>query len=87
MKMKQPQFQMNDVLQDKISTFRGQVQGITYYATGCIHYGLAQLKLKSDGTVADWQWFDESRLKLVKKAVVEKSSEQRSGPDRNLRAY
>jgi hypothetical protein len=78
-------FQMNDILQDKISGFKGQVQGITHYDTGCIHYGLAALKLKTDGTIHDWQWFDTSRLNLVKSAPVIKVQKPHSGPDMNPR--
>ena len=62
-------FAMNDILKDTVSGFKGQVLGITYYATGCIHYGLAPNKVKEDGTLHEWQWMDESRLVLVKKAA------------------
>ena len=80
----QPQiFQMNDILQDKISGFKGQVQGITFYSTGCVHYGLAATKLKTDGTIHSWEWFDTSRLKLVKRAAAEKVKIPHSGPDMN----
>jgi hypothetical protein len=83
--MTEQKFQMNDILQDRISGFKGQVLGITRYDTGCIHYGLAQTKLKSDGTLHDWQWFDTSRLKLVKSAQKERVVKPHSGPDMNPR--
>lgn len=81
--MKETKFGMNDVLQDKISGFKGQVLGITFYDTGCIHYGLAPLKVKPDGSVATWEWFDESRMKLVKAAAKQTSAIAKSGPDMN----
>lgn len=64
-------FDMNDLLKDNISGFNGRVQGITFYSTGCISYGLAATTLKPDGTIMDFQWLDESRLCLVKAAKLE----------------
>jgi len=81
--MTEQKFQMNDILQDKVSGFKGQVLGITQYSTGCIHYGLCALKTKPDGTLQEWQWFDTSRLKLVKSAIVIKVGKPHSGPDKN----
>jgi hypothetical protein len=85
--MDSTKFSMHDVLKDKVSGLKGVVLGITFYDTGCIHYGLAPQKLKEDGTVHDWTWFDESRLELVKSAVVEKVLVRRSGPDMNARCH
>lgn len=84
--MFQAKFNQNDILKDKVSGFKGQVLGITFYATGCTHYGLAPLKTKADGSVADWQWFDESRMLLVKEAKQEKVKPH-SGPDMNEKHY
>jgi hypothetical protein len=82
--MDSAKFSMRDVLKDKVSGFKGQVHGITYYSTGCIHYGLAPLKLNKEGLLLDWQWLDETRLMLVKKAgAVE--VKPHSGPDMNPR--
>lgn len=80
-------FKMNDVLKDVVSGASGQVLGITFYATGCVHYGLAPLKAKEDGTVIDWQWFDESRCQFVKRGKVPSKSAPHSGPDMNPRCY
>jgi hypothetical protein len=86
-KMQEPKFNMNDVLKDTISGFKGQVQGITFYATGCIHYGLVSTQTKPDGTLMDWVWLDETRLILVKSAQAKRVSKSRSGPDMNPRSY
>lgn len=82
--MESHKYEMNDVLKDNVSGYKGQVLGITFYSTGCCHYGLAPLAVKSDGSVGDWQWFDESRVSLVKKAkpIIVKPH---SGPDMNVR--
>lgn len=60
-------FEVGDLLTDIVTGFSGAVMGITLYATGCLHYGLQATELKVDGTPHDWQWFDQSRLKLVVK--------------------
>ena len=85
--MDSTKFSMHDVLKDKVSGLKGVVLGITFYDTGCIHYGLAPQKLKEDGTVHNWTWLDESRLDLVKSAVVKKVLVRRSGPDMNARCH
>ena len=51
---KTAKFGMYDVLKDKVSGFKGKVLGIGYYATGCIHYALAPMKVGKDGLVMDW---------------------------------
>jgi hypothetical protein len=59
--------------------------GITLYATGCKHYGLAAMNVAKDGNVKNWEWFDESRLVFVKKFDIKKSERSTSGPDMNPR--
>jgi len=80
-------FNMNDILQDRVSGFKGQVLGVTKYDTGCTHYGLAPTKVNKDGMLSEWLWFDESRLTLVKKAVEKSIDIPHSGPDRNSKQY
>jgi len=82
--MDSAKFSMHDVLKDTVSGFKGQVHGITFYSTGCIHYGLAPQKLNKDGLLHDWQWLDESRCTLVK-AAKKVTVKPRSGPDMNPR--
>jgi hypothetical protein len=81
MDLKKPKFEMCDVLRDEVSGFKGVVLGIYFYATGCVHYGLAPQKLKDDGTIHTWEAVDESRCVLVKKAKRPVKVEDRSGPD------
>jgi hypothetical protein len=78
---------MNDILKDRVSGFKGMVLGITKYDTGCTHYGLAPTQVSKDGLVSDWQWFDESRLTLVKKAKEKSIDIPHSGPDCNPKRY
>ena len=65
-----PKYNLGDLLQDKVSQFKGIVMGCTEYSTGCIHYGLAAQKTKEDGSSLDWEWFDQSRLDLIEKEAV-----------------
>lgn len=63
--MVRKKYKMNDTLEDMVTGFKGVVLGITEHATGCIHYGL-QPPMDKDGKVPDYEWFDQSRLKMVK---------------------
>lgn len=75
-------FSLWDILKDKITGLTGTVMGISFYTTGCVHYGILPKKLKTDGTPHDWQWIDESRMSLVKSKKV-KIKEKRGGPSVN----
>jgi heat shock protein HspQ len=57
-------FDLGDTLKEKVTGVVGVVLGITKYATDCIHYGI-QAKIKPDGSIPEWHWFDESRLDKV----------------------
>ena len=85
MKPRQAQFNLLDTLKDRISGFQGVVMGITHYATGCTHYGLAAKKLDHSGKPMTWEWFDESRLVLVKEDPGTVKATGTSGPDMNPR--
>jgi hypothetical protein len=55
-------FEMYEIVKDKVSGYSGVILGRTEYATGCRHYGLAARSVNKEGKVAEWEWFDESRL-------------------------
>lgn len=78
-------FNIGDLLEDKVTGFTGIAMAVTLYATGCIHYGLASKKLKTDGGTTDWEWFDENRLKLKKKKVIKFKliEDINGGPEQN----
>jgi hypothetical protein len=77
----EPKFGFGEILKDKVTGFTGVCMGITFYATGCIHYGLALRKIKDDGTTHDWQWFDESRVEYSgdEKIIFAKTEKATSG--------
>lgn len=62
-------FKFGDELKEVVTGLTGIVMGITWYATGCKHYGLLERKLTKDGVTKDWQWFDEARLEKTGKFV------------------
>lgn len=63
--MENAKFGIGDLLEDRVTGFQGIVMAITLYSTGCKHYGLASQKLKEDGSIADWEWIDQSRLERI----------------------
>jgi hypothetical protein len=79
---KECNFDIGDKLKEKITGFEGVVMSIAFYSTGCIHYGLLTQKTKKDGTLPDWQYFDESRLSMVQQGEIdfEVKKEKPSGP-------
>jgi len=81
-------FELGEILKDKITGFQGVAMARTEYFTDCTHYGLAAQKVKDDGTVQDWQWFDETRLvKIDGCERIEKeprcNPQATSGPEAN----
>jgi len=59
------EFELGEILKDRVSGFQGVVMARTEYFTGCVHYGLCSQSLK-DNRPIDWEWFDETRLDKVK---------------------
>lgn len=77
-------FEVGEMLQDKVTGFKGVVMGRTEYFTGCDHYGLCSRVLK-DGEPMEWQWFDETRLVSVANAekVLREPRKATGGPHPN----
>ena len=59
-------FRLGVKAKDIITGYKGVVGGRTEYLTGCKQYGLIKEGLTKDGKTPDWEWFDESRLEVVK---------------------
>ncbi len=85
MQQKESKFNNGDSLKDKVTGAKGIVMSITFYATGCIHYGLQPQKMKDDGTILDWVFFDQSRLETVETDVIafDVDEEKPSGIEQN----
>jgi heat shock protein HspQ len=75
-------FQMGESLKEVVTGFEGVVMVISFYFTGCVHYGLLPRKLSKEGTERDYQWYDESRLVRsgAKAVAFNRAEEVRSGP-------
>jgi len=79
--MSKRKFEDGEIVKDIITGYTGAVLGYTVYFTGCRHYGLLNQRLKKDGDMKEWQWFDESRLiSTGKKITIPKSIDEPSGP-------
>jgi hypothetical protein len=78
------EFELGEVLKDKVTGFQGVAMGRTEYFTDCSHYGLCSQSLK-DGKPMEWEWFDETRLVRVEGAekVVKEPRTPTSGPHPN----
>ncbi len=47
--MFKPKFDLGDLLEDKVTGYKGVVMAVSFYSTGCIHYGLSLTKAGKDG--------------------------------------
>lgn len=63
-------YDIGDQLKDVVSGYVGIVMCISFYSTGCVHYGLAPKKLTENVKVGDWEWIDQSRLTRMKRKAV-----------------
>jgi hypothetical protein len=59
-------FKLGDVVREIFTGYTGVVVGVTFYLTGCTHYGIFNQELDKDGNMRDWVWLDGSKLELVK---------------------
>lgn len=75
-------FNMGDRVKDIVSGYTGVILAMTYYSTGCRHYGIAPEKTGKDGNIREYEWLDESRLVLVKSAR-ERKRKPTGGPGQN----
>ncbi len=63
-------YNLGDTLKDKVTGFQGVCLGISFYATGCVHYGLQSQDLK-DQKPLDWVWVDETTVELVETQTID----------------
>lgn len=75
-------YKIGDLLEEIVTGDTGIVLGITQYATGCLHYGILDRRLKAGGVPDDYHWYDETRLHLKKSGAVtfDNGKETKSGP-------
>jgi hypothetical protein len=55
------QFELGDIVKDKVTGFSGVVTGRCDHISGCDTFGVQPRELK-DGAPHDQKWFDEPRL-------------------------
>ena len=69
---------LGEKVKETITGYTGIVMARTAYLTGCTQVALAGKVLK-DGTVPEWQWFDEKRCVSISKTVVDLEKEDTGG--------
>lgn len=72
---------------DVITGFSGIIVGHVEYYTGCNQYLIApHCKRGEESTKPESHWFDDSRVKIVGKTVVQLIEDKPDGPDKAPRA-
>ncbi len=67
------QLELGTWAEDGITSFQGTIIGRAQYFTGCVQYCVAPMA--KDNEHKDSQWFDEGRLLLGAKTVVESKAQ------------
>ena len=73
-------FELGSKVKEIVSGSQGIVMGRTEYSTGCNTYGIMREGVDKDKKSHEWQWFDENRLKLLKKGVMSFDNDEPGGP-------
>jgi hypothetical protein len=60
-------FEVGETVKDIVTGYEGVVMAVSYYFTGCNHYGVCTRQTGEKEKVDDWKWFDEKRLERVPK--------------------
>jgi len=70
---------------DHITKFTGTIMARTQYLTGCNRYGILREKIEPTENIPDWEWLDETRLKLrnVVKIIVKTNEDNPGGSRQN----
>lgn len=77
-------FNLGDECRDVVTGCKGIIIGVTQWISGCIRYGIQPTGLK-DGKPYEETWFDEERLKMVKKGAVKITPRFTGGPQNDPR--
>jgi len=64
------EYELGDLLMEKVTGYVGVCMVRAEYSTGCIHYGIQSQELK-DGELREWHWLDHSRLVRVSAKTVD----------------
>jgi hypothetical protein len=66
---------------DKITGFKGIIAGIAVHLSGDIHVALEPEKLDKDGSPVEIQFFNDTRVEVIKPKPVPKTTAKTSGKD------
>ncbi|MCX6232722.1 MAG: hypothetical protein NTZ33_14385 [Bacteroidetes bacterium] len=65
---------------DVITGFEGTITSKHEYLTGCTQYGIVP-KIKTDGTLGDTHYFDETRIEVTGEAIEIPGTKEKPGCD------
>lgn len=72
--------QLGDLVEDKITGFKGIAICRTEWMYGCIRITVQPTKLSKDGKVVEAGTFDEPQLKILKAQKVSNEISNKAGP-------
>ena len=72
-------FKMNDEVECKITKYKGIVQSIARYDTGCLHVGIQSSKLTKDGEIPKLVFRPETSVIMKNAAEVKKKDPNKPG--------
>jgi len=78
-------FDVGETVKDIVTGFQGVIMAVSYYFTGCNHYGICSRIITEKDKIDEWKWLDEKRLEWVpeKEKIVFSHGEPSSGPGHN----
>lgn len=71
---------LGDKVKDSVTGFIGIVTTVHSYLNGCNRMSV-QPSIKPDGTIPDFETFDEPQLTVVQDEVVKEGSKETGGPE------
>jgi hypothetical protein len=69
-KIRKLKFEIGEMLEDKISGYKGNVMARTEWYNGCVRYRLEPDHLNPDGELIESETFDEEQLIRVKEKKI-----------------
>ena len=80
--------ELGDKVKDTVTGFSGIAVCRSTYLQGCVRFGVQGQVTKNEAP-AEWQYFDEPQLKVVKKNAIKQGNKKPGGykPDNAMRKH
>jgi hypothetical protein len=76
---------IGDIAKDNVTGFTGLIDAEIKYLTGCTQFRIQPRELK-EGKIQESVWFDENRITVTKKAVIDRVGTDTGGPSPSIPA-